>query len=387
MGHPAFDLGYVRTGPRSRIPFVVLPGGPGLGSVVPQRAFRGWAASAGLDLIMIEHRGVGFSRRDRSGVPLPQSAMWVTDVVDDIASVLDHERAATAFIVGSSYGAYLTAVFGARHPGRVAGMLLDSALQSTGDLALERQMIRRLFWDADTPLARAVRRVAGQGADERVLLGVVRAAYELGGEELLLPLLERRLRARFSPTWRALAAYAERGKSISRIPYYYEFDIAGTIAMRELDYAAEPDGLPLDPALTYADIAERFPAFAGEPYNLGAEARRFNWPLVLLTGTRDVRTPSAIARRVATTASDAILVEIENGHSALDTHPMALLRVMRELAAGRQRRLPGLGPELDRLPRAGLAARLPALLVAGLRLEDALTGSRLGGKRQPRTWR
>lgn len=32
---PAFDLAYVRTGPPTATPMVVVPGGPGLGSVLP----------------------------------------------------------------------------------------------------------------------------------------------------------------------------------------------------------------------------------------------------------------------------------------------------------------------------------------------------------------
>jgi proline iminopeptidase len=157
---PAFDLAYVRTGPRTATPTVVVPGGPGLGSIVPYRSLRRLAAKGGLDLIMVEHRGVGFSRNARDGRPLSQSAMWITEVVDDIAAVLDHESVNRAFLAGSSYGSYLAATFGARHPTRVAGMLLDSALQSTDDLEIERALIREKFWNADTSIAASVRRLA-----------------------------------------------------------------------------------------------------------------------------------------------------------------------------------------------------------------------------------
>jgi len=384
-GTPDFDLVYVRTGPRTSTPAVVIPGGPGLGSVLPYRAFRRWAARGGLDLIMIEHRGVGRSRTDLSGRDLPISAMRVVDVVDDIAAVLDQEGADTAFLVGSSYGSYLASAFGARHPDRVAGMILDSALQSAHDLDLERAAVRDVFWDADSELAVGVRVLADGGMDQRRLLDVVRAAYELGGSGFAAPLIRQRVRrhgpqvvpgqgfsGRAGFAWRALEAYATRDASIARIPGVYEFDLAGTIGFRELDYAPEPDGRPLDPALTYAPIADRFPTFEGEPFDLPALTPGFAWPIVLLSGERDLRTPPAIAQRVAATAPDAELVEIENGHSALDTHPAALLNVIRLVVTGRRSRLADIAPALNALPRRGVSARFPAWLAAALRVESRL---------------
>ena len=88
---PEFDLTFVRTGPRASTPVVVLPGGPGLGSLLPYLGFRRRASRGGLDVIMVEHRGIGFSRADASGRDLPTSAMRISDVIDDIAAVLDHE--------------------------------------------------------------------------------------------------------------------------------------------------------------------------------------------------------------------------------------------------------------------------------------------------------
>lgn len=370
-GSPDFDLAYVRSGPRGLPPAVVIPGGPGLGSVLPYRGLRRLAASGGLDLVMVEHRGVGLSRRDTGGHDLPHSAMRVTDVVDDIAAVLDREGIDSAFIVGSSYGSYLASSFGARHPDRVSGMLLDSALQSTGDLEVERRVIRRLFWEEDSPIATEVRRLAETDIDQRALLDVTRAAYEFGGADLALPLLRQRLRRR-DPVWRALESYATRDASITRMPAIYEFDLVGTIGFRELRYGPLPDGLPLDPALTYAPIADRFPGFAGEPFDLPALTPEFSWPMVLLSGDRDLRTPPAIAARVARTAREGVLVPIENGHSALDTHPVALLNALRWLILGRQHQLPSTAERLSNLPRRGTADLFARLLAAGLRLETTL---------------
>lgn len=365
---PAFPLAYVRTGPRSDTPLVVVPGGPGLGSVLPYRGLRRIAAQGGLDVIMIEHRGVGLSRTDVHGRPLRFSALWIADVLDDIAAVLDAEGVRTAFVAGSSYGSYLASGFGARHPDRVAGILLDSALQSTHDLALERRVLRDLLWDADDEVAATVRALVARGDDERRLLDVARAAYELGAEPLLLPLLRRRRREACDPAWAALQLYATRDASIARIPGVYEFDIAGAIGFRELHYGAPTDGLPMDPALTYAPSAADFPAFAGEPFDLPAATAAFAWPMVVLSGSRDLRTPPAIAERTAATVRDAVLVRIENGHSALDTHPVAFLNAARRLVRGQQDRLPAGASALDRLPKRGLSARFPALLAASVRL-------------------
>lgn len=357
-GVPAFDLRYVRSGPRTSTPALIIPGGPGLASVLPYRGLRRRAAAGGLDVLMVEHRGVGRSRRDEAGHVLPPAAMRITAVLDDFAAVLDAEGVDRAYVVGSSYGSYLASSFGVRHPDRVAGMVLDSALQSTGDLDLERARLRALFWDADDDLAHGVRRLVDDGIDERVVLDVVRAAYELSGGDLARMLV----RHRPGLAWHALAAYATRDGSVARIPGIYEFDVVGTIAFRELHYGAPPDGLPLDPALTYAPLVERYPPFTGEPYDLTAAVARFPWPLVLLSGDRDLRTPPAIAERVARTAPDATLVRLHNGHSALDTHPMALLNAVRRLVRGQHHRLPDDEAALERLTRTGVSASFPAVI-------------------------
>lgn len=372
---PPFELAYVRSGPRTDRPTVVIPGGPGLGSVLPYRGLRARATSRGLDLIMVEHRGVGLSRADSAGRDLPHAAMRLTAVIDDVAAVLDQEGVGSTCVMGSSYGSYVAAGFGVRHPDRVAGMLLDSPLQSSSDLALERALIRRLFWDGDPdrlpPAAAAVRRLVAEGTDQRRLLDVLRAAYELGGNPLLNRLLSLREGRRPSLAWAALELYASRDSSTLRIPGLYEFDLVGAIAFRELHYAPPPDGLPLDPALTYAPLAARFPTFTGEPFDLPAASPHFSWPMVVLTGNRDVRTPAAVAHRLAHTAPDVALVELDNGHSCLESHPLAVLHALERLVNGQHRRLVEETQHINRLPRRGVAARLPQLMATTLRLDTA----------------
>ena len=99
--------------------------------------------------------------------------------------------------------------------------------------------------------------------------------------------------------------------------------------------------------------------------------RSFAWPVVILIGSRDMRTPPAAARRVAELIPDATIVAVENGHSALDTHPAVLLNAMRQLANGSPHRLAALAPRLDRLRRPGLAGFLPRALLAMTRWESA----------------
>src|SRR5271157_4637419 len=126
-GDEEFDLYYVRTGRKSPHPLVVIPGAA---SVALYRGLRRRAAAAGLDVIMIEHRGVGMSRHDDAGADLPPEALTIDQVVDDVAAVLDDARVDSAVIYGTSYGAYIAAGVGVRHPDRVWAMILDSPLLS-----------------------------------------------------------------------------------------------------------------------------------------------------------------------------------------------------------------------------------------------------------------
>ncbi len=356
LGTPEFDLAYVRSGPKGCVPVVVIPGGPGLTSVLPYRGLRRQCAFDGLDVIMVEHRGVGLSRRDTRGVDLPFSAMWIDEVLDDIDAVLAQESVDRVFLAGSSYGSYLASSFAAKYPERIEGVLLDSALQAADDTFVERQAIRALFWDGDSRAAELVQELTARGEDQRILLDVVRAGYELGGMPVALNALERRLAGKLDPVWLALQTYASRSASIAAIPGYFDFAVVGAIGFRELEYAPAPDGLPLDPALTYSLIAEDFPSFAGEPYDLSQYLPTFDWPFVLLVGDRDLRTPPVIAERTASLVPRPEVVTISNGHSALDTHPLAFEKTMKLLVTGRHRKVKELERELDLLPRRGLGA-------------------------------
>ncbi|HTY26967.1 MAG TPA: alpha/beta fold hydrolase, partial [Mycobacterium sp.] len=141
-GSEEFDLYYVRTGRKTKPPVVIIPGGPGAASIALYRGLRRRAAAEGLDVIMIEHRGVGMSRHDDAGADLPPEALTIEQVVDDVAAVLDDAQVDSAII----YGTYIAAGVGVRHPAKVRAMILDSPLLARDDIETVRQALRSVLW-------------------------------------------------------------------------------------------------------------------------------------------------------------------------------------------------------------------------------------------------
>ncbi|MFI7588455.1 alpha/beta fold hydrolase [Spongisporangium articulatum] len=369
-GGGTFPLTAVRTGPAGRVPVLVVPGGPGLASVLPFRGLRAAATRRGLDLIMVEHRGVGLSRRDGHGRDLPLEAVTVEAAADDLAAVLDATGTERAVVYGSSYGSYLAQVFAVRHPHRLAALVLDSPVLSVvDDLAVIRANRRRLFWDgaepALAPMAAAVRDLADVVPPPE-LAHVVEVAYEFAGPEVLLRLLRARRAGRLRRTWRLLDRFD--ADSSSGVPYLVEPDLVAGIACGQLGFGLPPDGSPLDPQLR-APAPDR-PAFRGEPYDLPAHLRALAVPLVVVSGERDLRTPRAVAERAAGLAPDAVLVPLrDTGHSALDGHQLAALDIAAAAVARATHRLPALAGRLSALPRRGhsrwLGTALRAVTAAG----------------------
>lgn len=141
-GDADFDPTYVRSGPPCGVPVLIIPGGPGLASVLPYRTLRRMAAARNLPVIMVEHRGVGLSRQDRYGVDLPHEALTIEQVAD-LAAVLDDCCVPRAVVYGSSYGTYLAQALGIRHPDRIAAMVLDSPMLTAQNVS--RGFLRRMF--------------------------------------------------------------------------------------------------------------------------------------------------------------------------------------------------------------------------------------------------
>ena len=376
-----FDLRYVRAGPVSTHPVVIIPGGPGVASVLPGKGLRRHAAAAGIDVIMVEHRGVGLSRYTDSGLDLPPGALSVDQVVDDVAAVLDDAGVDTATIYGVSYGSYIAAGVGVRHRHRVHAMILDSPLLSHRDITAMRASIRRLLWDGDgsdtDALATTVRRLVEAGAITPVGSQVAVMLYGLGGTTLLDRQLELLAEER-TLLWRTLNRII--GLSTREAPCRNEPRLVSRIAFRELGYGDAPDGLPLDPAAANRELFPQPVPFDGEPYDLVAEMPGFRWPTVVVSGGRDLTTPPVIARRVAALIPDAVLVSLPTmTHSAIDTRRRAALEIIAALLRGK---LDGLGrrtAELDRLP----AVPAVQLATAAIRLAETLEAAfpaRRGGR-------
>ncbi|OSC30631.1 alpha/beta hydrolase [Mycobacterium vulneris] len=345
-----FDLYYVRAGRKSAHPLVIIPGGPGVASVQMYKGLRRRAAAAGLDVIMIEHRGVGMSRHDDSGADLPPQSLTVNQVVDDVAAVLDDVQAESAVIYGASYGTYIAAGVGVRHPHRVRGMVLDSPLLSRHDIVIVRRAIRRLLLKGDSTetasVAPKMRELVDAGVMNATATQVVATIYGYGGTDLLERQLDLLLDGR-KLLWWALSRFT----TLSNLPFRYEEDLVSRIAFRELDYAAEPDGLPLDPAVAERRARTQRVTFEDEPYDLTAEMPKFDWPTAVVSGGRDLITPPAVAQRVASLLPNAVLLSLPNmAHSALDFREPVALASADAVRRGDLNGLVAQAPALDALP-------------------------------------
>ena len=352
-----FDLYYVRTGRKSAHPLVVIPGGPGVASLRSYHRFRRRAAAAGLDVIMIEHRGVGMSRHDDAGADLLPEALTIEQVVDDVAAVLDDAHVDSAVIYGTSYGSYIAAGVGVRHPGRVHAMILDSLVLSAHDIAAARDALRRVLLTGDSPetaaLAPKMRRLVDAGVMTPSAGRFAATLYGYGGAAVLERQLDLLLTGRHM-LWRALIRFTTMLVN-RQIPYRFESDLVSRIAFRELDFAAEPDGLPLDPAMAVRETLDKTAEFVAEPYDLLAELPHFNWPTVVIAGGRDLVTPLSVAERAMSLLPNAVLLQLPTmGHSALTSREPAALAIAGAVCRGETDGLAGRAPQLDALP-----ARLP----------------------------
>ena len=143
-----------------------------------------------------------------------------------------------------------------------------------------------------------------------------------------------------------------------KAPYRHEPDLVGRIGYRELNYGAVPDGKPLDPAIAFREFATNTTEFEAEPFDLSAEMPRFTWPTVVISGGRDLITPPAVARRIASLIPGAVLVSLATaGHSAVDLRERAALDIIKAICDGTSSGLPARAKKLDSAP-GGLGVRL-----------------------------
>ncbi len=373
-----FDLFYVRSGPLTAHPVVVIPGGPGVASIQTYQGLRRHAGARGLDIVMVEHRGVGLSRQDDAGSDLPPEAITVDQVVDDVAAVLDDIGVETAIVYGTSYGSYIAAGLGVRHPARVASMVLDSPVLSARDIEAMRDALRGLLLDGSVPGTEAIAGKVRQLVDSGVLTAssaaVAAYAYAYGGAPLLDRLLDLLLSGH-TLLWRSMTQIGKM--TLRKVPFHNEIDLVGRIAFRELDYAGEPDGLPLDPSATLLAMADQIPGlkpdFEGEPYDLVTEMRRFSWPTVVISGQRDLTTPPKLAEEIAQLIPDAVLVRLPTAaHSILDTREPAALRIAHSVVHGTIADLPERAEELDAMPGNASVRLAVSAVAAAAALENVI---------------
>lgn len=362
------EVAWVRTGPPGGTPVVVLPGGPGMASVLPYEAFRRRATRQGLDVIMVEHRGVGLSGRTTEGDPVPREAVTVEAAADDTAAVLTHLDVERAVVVGSSYGTYLAQAVAVRHPHLVQALVLDSPILSVADdLAATRAHRRELLWDGRVPqtahVAALVRQVAEAGEPMAALSHVVQVTYELAGPEVLAALLRARLDGHLGWAWDRLSRLGIDEIDGDGLPCWVEPGPVVGIAFGQLGYGLPPDGGPLDPQLAFQEAAARQPPFRGEPLDLVAEARRYPWPTVVVCGDRDLRTPPPVAARLVDLAPGGVLARLtDTGHGALDLHQLALVDVVRVVRDGRTEHLDEASRAWNALSRKGISGQAGSLV-------------------------
>jgi hypothetical protein len=147
-----------------------------------------------------------------------------------------------------------------RHPARVFAMILDSPLLDPDDIDVARRNIRSVLWHGqrDTEeVADKVRRLVDDGVMTPAAAQLAATVYGFGGARLLDRQLELLLGGR-PLVWKTMGRLGELMVG-RKAPYRNETDLVERIAFRELNYAADPDGLPLDPAVAMRDLA------AGEP--------------------------------------------------------------------------------------------------------------------------
>ena len=374
-GCEEFDLYYVRTGRKSPNPLVVIPGGPGAASVALYRGLRRHAAARGLDVIMMDHRGVGMSRHDDRGADLPPAALTIEQAVNDIAAVLDDAKVDRAVIYGTSYGTYLAAGVGVRHPDRVHAMVLDSPLLSARDIDAVRDETRRVLWDGDdaeaAELAPKVRKLVDDGVLTPAAGQLTAAVYGFAGPAVLTRQLDLLLQGRRG-LWTVLDQ-ASRFLLERKAPYRHEPDLVGRIGFLELNYGAVPDGKPLDPAAAFREMAAQPLEFESEPYDLAAEMPKFTWPTAVISGGRDLITPRAIADEIVSLIPESVLVELATaGHSAIDVRERAALDIVEALYEGDIGGLPARARDLDAVPASVGIRLLVGALGAAAIVESAL---------------
>ncbi|MBP1326165.1 pimeloyl-ACP methyl ester carboxylesterase [Leucobacter exalbidus] len=337
-GGRSLPLAYVRSGPRSGPPVLVIPGGPGLGSVMPYQRFRAVAAKQGIDVLMVEHRGVGLSRKASDGHDLRPTDITVEEVLADLVAVLDAENIEQILVYGASYGSYLAAAFGARYPDRVSGMILDSPMLDAQGRHDTARSLNDLYWHGTAETSEHASRL--RALIQRGTVSVedtgfpVQLLHEAGGPHLVMSMLNLLERGKGARVWSWLNRLGTSDVMKPR-PFLMEFDLVAHCAFTELGFGLPHDAElgPLRSDASFAALSEEWPPFEREPVDVRGALPHFNWPMLVLSGDRDLRTPRSVAEQVVQAAPHATLVPIkDHGHSALDTAQLLALQAISHLS-------------------------------------------------------
>lgn len=340
-------------------PILILPDGPALASVLPYDVLRRMMSQRGLDVIMMEHRGVGLSRLDAEGEDLPDEAMRIEAVVGDVLAILDHARVDRAVLYGVGYGACVAQLVAALHPERVHSLVLDSPWTSTRDEAAGQRRFLEAYRDGADPgtagAAATLRSLMAEGVIDGHRAGPsIAAVHEFGGPSAVRDLVELLGEGRGALTWRSIGQVLTRDWMQST-PYVRENDLVARIAHTELGMGSCADGSDLDPLQLQAAQARAVAPFAGAPLDVPELSRGITAPTLVISGREDLATPPESAREAAERIHGASLLELPGvGHSILDAHPGVAIIAAWWSAAGCADLLTERAEELAALPRTSL---------------------------------
>jgi proline iminopeptidase len=329
-GGRAFDLAYAEAGAGPTL--ILLPGGPGLASVLPYRRIRRRLAAAGLRVVTPEHRGVGLSRRMPDGALLPREAVTMEQAARDSLAVLEALGGGRAILAGTSYGGFLALEVARLAAGRFEALVIDSAGAAVEPPERDRQ--RAMFWDGTEPgfgrIAARVRALAATGTvrDDELAIAVP-LAYEVFGPKMLEWVLARpgRSGAAVLQLLSRLGAVEVRG---GRIPLVFDGDLTILITLARM--APElPDGKPFDRSRALDSARARHPAVRAEPFDARPWLGSLDLPVLVLQGGRDTRIPPSTVDELVAGLPDARRVLFPRaGHDLLRTRTRACAEILAE---------------------------------------------------------
>lgn len=364
---PGFDLAYAEAGADQAGPtLVLLPGGPGLASVLPYRKVRKQLAAHGLHVVTPEHRGVGLSRHTPDGELLPGDAITLEQAACDVLAVLAAVGGERAILAGTSYGGYLALEVARRAHGRFDALVLDSTAATVHHP--ERDHQRACFWDGTEPgfarTAARVRALAEQGTlTDGELAMAVPIVYELVGSEALDRLLTRAERGHVT-TIKRLCGLGAREVEGGRRPFIFDGDLTLPIALGRM-MPERPDGRPFDRSAALSKVRAAHPDIADDPFDATPWLAELTAPALVLQGARDMRMAPAAADELVNGLPSARRITFSHaGHDLLRLRTAACGPILAGLARdGLQGAERAAAATARRRPRwEPAAARLAAVL-------------------------